>query len=110
MAEGHTFVCSHCARSISAWDDGDPYYDDADGTRHYAHHPDPARDLCVEVESPVLCLGCGGEAVSDSAAPLTACPTCASEEIVDMWDIEGRRCPYCRRGTFSVDSSSPMIS
>lgn len=110
MAAGKNFVCSECSHTITTWDEGDPYYRDERGRKRYAYHPSPERERCTGVESPVLCLNCGKEAKVDSAKPITRCRKCASEELVDTWHLEGRTCPYCRRGTFAEDPDFRMIS
>ena len=110
MAAGMRFVCTHCAHAISAWDEGNPYYRDARGRKRYAFHPDPARERCTGLETPVLCLACGAERTSDSADPLTRCPACAADALCDTWALHGRTCPHCREGTFEIDPSGYMIS
>jgi DNA-directed RNA polymerase subunit RPC12/RpoP len=110
MATGRVFKCSACAHAVEAWDDGRPYYVDDRGEKRYAHHPSPERALCTGVETPVLCLACGGEAVRDSAAPIGRCPRCAERKLVATWRLEGKRCPYCKAGTFATDDSSLLIS
>ncbi len=110
MAIGKVFACSTCAHRIEAWDEGDPYYVDPQGRKHHAYHPSMERMMCVGIDSPTLCLACGKESASDSAEPLTCCPSCASGEIVSTWELDGRTCPYCRQGTFSADSNSFLIS
>ncbi len=47
MPEGIYFVCSGCGWEIEAWDEGSPYYLNADGRKKYAYHPDPERQLCT---------------------------------------------------------------
>lgn len=39
MAMGARLVCSHCTRAVEAWSDGNPYYLDEQGNKHYAYHP-----------------------------------------------------------------------
>lgn len=110
MAEGRTFVCTNCSHSLQAWDEGDPYYVDKRGKRRYVYHPSPERDRATGVEWPALCLGCGLEITQDSAAAVEQCARCASQEIVDVWAVDGRVCPYCRAGTFAVEPDSFAIS
>ena len=110
MAAGRIFACNVCAHSIEAWDEGDPYYRDARGRKRYAYHPDPDRGRCTGVDSPVLCLSCGRKAVRDSAAPITHCRKCASAELIDVWQLEGRPCPYCKQGSFAADPNFWMVS
>ncbi len=52
MATSVDFVCDSCARTIEAWDEGNPYYFDGSGEKHYAYHPDPERGLCTGVDNP----------------------------------------------------------
>ena len=89
MAAGQKFVCSACSHSLVAWDEGNPSYRDERGRKHYAYHPDPDRMRCTGVESPMICLACGTEAVHDSAAPITHCPQCHSEQLIDVWALDG---------------------
>ena len=37
MAQCVRFVCNGCGHSIKAWDDGNPYYLDQRGRKHYAY-------------------------------------------------------------------------
>ena len=104
------FVCSRCARSVEAWVDGNPYYMDETGKKTYAYHPSADVELCTGNDASMLCLGCGEECMSDSAAPMTQCPTCGSGEIVHTWDLAGRTCPYCSTGKFKADPNAFKIS
>lgn len=104
------FVCSVCAHAISAWDEGNPYYLDADGEKQYAYHPAPERDWCIGVETPMLCLACGTGCDDDSRAPRTSCPSCSAEALVATWTLEGVQCPFCREGMFHEDPQFQMIS
>ncbi len=54
MALGLRFVCDPCGHAIDAWDEGNPYYFDENGTKRYAYQPCRERDLCIGVESPHL--------------------------------------------------------
>ncbi len=104
MAEGVRHVCSACRRAIEAWSDGNPYYIDEAGQKQYAYHPDHERlARCIGNDTPHLCLGCGYEFNVDSRAPAAGCPTCTSGDIVDTFQLSGRRCPYCKEGLFAVD-------
>jgi predicted lipoprotein with Yx(FWY)xxD motif len=56
MAMGVCFVCSNCAHSVEAWDDGNPYYLDDGGKKVYAYHPDhEALAKCIGNDAPHLC-------------------------------------------------------
>jgi Zn finger protein HypA/HybF involved in hydrogenase expression len=110
MAMGLVFSCSKCVREISAWDDGQPYYLDESGEKQYAYHPDPQRNLCTGNDSPVLCLDCGADFWNDSAAPTDRCPKCSSHQVIDLWQLDGKKCPYCKAGTFEIKTESIMIS
>ena len=110
MAEGRRFVCSNCVRAVEAWDEGNPYYWDERGEKRYAYHPDPLRERCTGNDTPALCLACGAEFVSDSAAPVERCPACASNQVTDRWELDGKACPYCAAGTFRADPTSFTIS
>ena len=111
MAEGFTYACGKCGHRVSTWSDGNPYYLDENGAKHYAYHPDHDRlALCIGNDSPHLCLACGAEFKVDSRAPIQACPDCGSGEIVDTYHLKGRRCSSCREGVFEVDPNSRCIS
>jgi DNA-directed RNA polymerase subunit RPC12/RpoP len=110
MALGRTFVCTGCAHAIEAWDEGNPYYVDERGERRYVYHPSPERARATGIEWPALCLGCGAEITQDSAARVARCPGCASPDVVDAWELEGRTCPYCRAGVYVEDERALKIS
>lgn len=111
MAEALRFLCDGCGRSIVAWSDGNPYYIDEAGAKQYAYHPDHDRlARCIGNDSPHLCLACGAKFTVDSRAPAGVCPGCGSAEITDAFRLGGRRCPYCKAGTFAVDSDYHCIS
>ncbi len=111
MAEGIRFVCNNCGRSIEAWSDGNPYYIDEAGDKKYAYHPDHENlARCIGNETPHLCLKCGEEFCVDSLDPITKCPVCMDNEIVDTNELEGRSCPYCKQGVFFRDPEFQSIS
>ena len=110
MAGGQIFKCSACSRALHAWDEGNPYYVDERGDKHYAYHPSPERERCTGNDTPILCLGCGAELMCDSGAPITRCPQCGARQLVALWLLEGRTCPYCQVGTFRADPDSFMVS
>ena len=110
MASGRVFVCSRCTHSITTWDEGDPYYLDAAGTKQYAYHPDPARDQCVGIDEAMLCLSCGAESAQDSRAPTNQCPQCLHSTLVSTYELEGVRCPVCAEGVFRTDPTTQIIS
>lgn len=110
MAAGRKFECNQCSQAFIAWDEGDPYYRDERGLKRYAYHPDRERDRCTDIEIPVLCLNCGKQAKIDSAKPISCCPRCKSTELVDQWHLDGKPCPFCKRGTFAVDPDFFLVS
>jgi predicted Zn-ribbon and HTH transcriptional regulator len=111
MAEGIRFACGSCEKTIEAWSDGNPYYIDGAGEKQYAYHPDHENlAKCIGNDSPHLCLGCGAESMVDSRAPIKACPKCDSEEIVDTFALEDKRCPYCKNGVFTRDPNFMCVS
>ena len=109
MATGMCFICNGCEKSIESWDEGNPYYFDKSGKKQYAYHPNPNREFCIGIDSPHLCLSCGHEFMVDSAAPIESCPKCNAREIADTWELEGKACPYCKRGIFE-DSGYLAVS
>ena len=111
MAEGIRYVCGACHRASEAWSDGNPYYIDATGRKQYAHHPDHERlARCIGNDTPHLCLACGEEFNVDSRAETAECPKCTSGDIVDTFQLNGRRCPYCEAGVFTADPDFHRIS
>jgi DNA-directed RNA polymerase subunit RPC12/RpoP len=111
MAACLRYVCGGCHKDIVAWDDGNPYYIDADGAKQYAYHPDHERRMrCIGNDSPHLCLACGAEFMVDSRAPVEACPTCGAAEIARTYGLDGQRCPYCKAGVFTMDPDFFRVS
>jgi len=111
MAERKLFICSECGKSIQVWSDGNPYFIDIAGQKQYAYHPDhEALDKCIGNDTPYLCLSCGAEFMVDSRSPTTICPNCKSTEVVDIFLLEGGKCPDCNKGTFKEDTSKMCIS
>jgi Zn finger protein HypA/HybF involved in hydrogenase expression len=112
MAMCVRFVCGECDHAIEAWDDGNPYYIDVEtGEKKYAYHPEhDLLALCIGNDAPHLCLSCGKEFVVDSREPKSTCPKCKSEDISDRVDLDGRGCPSCKKGTFSIDPDWHLIS
>ena len=101
MAAGTRFRCP-CGASILAWDDGDPYVLDADGSKRYVHHPDPEREHAVGLDVPHLCLGCGVAFAVDSEAPRASCPACRSARVRPTTELAGASCPFCNAGSFDA--------
>ncbi len=111
MAEAKRFVCGNCDKTIESWSDGNPYFIDDTGEKQYAYHPDHENlAKCIGNDSPHLCLGCGADVMVDSRAPIKACPECNIEEIASTFDLEGRRCPYCKDGVFAADPGFVCVS
>lgn len=111
MAMGARFVCTHCTRAVEAWSDGNPYYLDEQGNKHYAYHPDHENlARCIGNDTPHLCLSCGSEAMVDSRDPKEDCPSCGAADLVPTWHLERRLCPYCEVGKFSRDTDFNPVS
>lgn len=111
MAEALRYVCSGCRRPIEAWSDGNPYYLDEAGVKHYAYHPDHENlARCIGNDTPYLCLGCGAEFKVDSRDPISTCPTCGATELADKYQLSNRQCPYCKAGAFLIDPGFHCIS
>ena len=112
MAEGIRNICDQCGKSIEAWSDGNPYYIDIlSGKKEYAYHPDhEGLKLCIGNDSPHLCLNCGKKFKVDSRSPITKCPKCSSDKIMDTFLLSGHPCPYCKKGVFSLDPDWHAIS
>lgn len=111
MSECIQYVCGKCGNSIKAWSDGNPYFINKRGKKEYAYHPDHDRlSRCIGNDSPALCIACGHEFQIDSRAPISHCPKCESADIVETYELEGRRCPSCKEGVFSSDPNFYCIS
>ncbi len=111
MAAGIRFICDHCNHTIESWDDGNPYYFDEHGKKQYAYHPNhDLLDMCIGNDSPTLCLSCGKEFMIDSRSPVTVCPKCSDQHIADTFELGGKRCPYCKKGTFNQDPDYFAVS
>ena len=108
MAAGYTFRCSSCDLSILAWDSGDPYVINADGSKRHVYHPDPEREHAVGIDEAHLCLACGAEVMVDSRSPRTDCASCHSERIVSTMDLAGAPCPRCADGAFGEGTMSAI--
>lgn len=110
MALLQVFICGNCSHSVEAWDEGNPYFIDERGKKRYVYHPDPERSRCTGNDVPMLCLRCGTECLSDSADPRMNCPNCNADALTDLWCLDGKQCPYCKRGSFGLDPDAFAIS
>lgn len=110
MAAGFHFACDSCSKTLEAWDDGNPYYLDDGGGKHYAYHPDDENlARCVGNDSPNVCLKCGKEFMVDSESSRESCPACGANDFVETIHVNGKPCPFCKRGVFR-DSGVQDIS
>ena len=133
MASCRRFTCDKCGFSIDAWDDGNPYIKDPEGVYHYFHHPgrefqafrivqnivghEPTQDEVYYWirehggnRSDMICLECGHQFKMDLEREDGKCPECGSDHVVDLNDLEGRRCPKCKAGKFEIDPNFYAIS
>ena len=111
MAEGVSYRCNHCGQSIGAWSDGNPYYIDDQGNKEYAYHPDhEGLAKCTGNDCPYICLECGHKFMNDSNALASGCPECGNADICATFRLEGKKCPFCKKGIFNEDMSSYIIS
>lgn len=111
MAESRTFVCNQCNKTIEAWSDGNPYYLDSNGKKHYAYHPDHENlERCIGNDTPHLCLYCGYQFKVDSQNPITECKKCNTSSISDQYQLNGEKCPACKKGTFHLNPERVAIS
>ena len=118
MPQGLRFVCGKCDHAIVTWDEGYPYYFESVITKagkvkkkkKYAYHPHELRERCIGNDAEHLCLSCKKEFMVDSEAPITTCPKCKSSEIVSTMELEGKPCPYCKKGVFGRDQEFSVIS
>ncbi len=123
MAQCTRFTCSHCAFGIDSWDDGNPYFADAAGKRHYFYHPggESAMRAYYQVETALLmetktfaefaqersgnegdwlCENCGRQTQRDPRRDSMRCSGCKQETLIANSRLEGRPCPKCKNGTF----------
>ena len=105
---GIGFICSKCNKEFEAWDEGNPYYFDEHGEKQYAYHPDENRDKCIGIDSEYICLQCGNEFMVDSLSPISQCPKCGNSDISDIFELEGKQCPYCKVGKFEQSGFSAI--
>lgn len=111
MAEAVRFTCSECDKTLEAWSDGNPYYLDENGQKQYAYHPDHENlARCIGNDSPHLCLNCGEEVNVDSRAPVHTCPKCEDEALVSKFRLDGKQCPFCKKGFLMEDQDFRLIS
>jgi len=99
MAVCYEFECNSCGARMGAWSDGNPYFIDDSGNKVYAYHPFHELLMrCIGNDVPHHCLGCGEEFNVDNRAPMNACPKCASTNICDSCELDGKLCPACKSG------------
>lgn len=111
MAEALRFICNHCFHAIESWSDGNPYFIQEEGQKQYAYHPDHENlARCIGNDSPYICLRCGEEFMVDSLSPIEECPACSSTNMSDTFQLNGKSCPFCHKGTFNVDPDYYIIS
>jgi DNA-directed RNA polymerase subunit RPC12/RpoP len=110
MAEARRYVCQACGAQVEAWSDGNPYFIDERGEKKYAYHPYPEVEQCIGNDVPHLCLGCGASFMVDSLQSSSTCPECKSDETCATYELEGRRCPFCKLDTFREDPGGRAIS
>lgn len=113
MAICNLFVCTHCSKSITAWEDYNCYYYDKSGKKIYAYHPDhESLEKCIAYDLPYLCLDCGRKLKIDSQKPKECCTkrACKSFNIMPFTEIENEICPFCKIGTFQKDPDFFRIS
>ena len=118
MAYSITYQCSECREVVDTWDDGNPYYIDRgrmalkglprSRCKVYVYHPERPPGPLDGNDVPHLCLACGHVFNVDSALSRTTCTKCRSSDIIDCCCLDGRTCPCCKKGSFTV--SGHMIS
>ena len=123
MAACTEFTCSHCAFKVEAWDDGNRYLTDSEGTRHFFYHPGDITGMRIFAEeqmlSPLtedeysafleerggnegdyLCMNCGRQTRRDRKRDSMLCTGCGKPKLRDKCKLEGLTCPKCGKGTF----------
>ena len=111
MAICYEFECNLCGLRKGAWSDGNPYFIDESGKKVYAYHPNhELLDRCIGNDIPHLCLGCGEAFNVDNRTPMNACPKCASNNISDACELEGKPCPACKSGVLTKLEGFTAIS
>lgn len=99
MAEALVLHCTQCKKAVWAWDEGNPYIVNPDGSKEYVYHPDPRRSRARGIDIDYVCLDCGHEFRLGMNMTDGACASCASSNICTDRELEGRNCPWCRSGT-----------
>ena len=111
MAESRTFVCNRCKKALESWSEGNPYFIDDDGKKHYAYHPDHENlEKCIGNDFPHICLSCGYEFKIDSLFPTSKCSKCNSSNISNTYQLSGEKCPACLKGIFHFDHNRFLVS
>ena len=135
MAEGFTYVCTHCKHSIDAWDDGNSYFMSDSGKPQFFYHPSGEYQLQEYIQqssgkdlkgaeldsflesrtgnmSDMLCLDCGRKFKIDLERKKVICNSrkCKSANVVSFTELEEKQCPKCKKGVFRRDKNSHMIS
>lgn len=110
MAEAHRSVCSGCGYSIEAWSDGNPYVLDESDRKRHVYHPNHPEAPIVGNDVPHLCLSCGRKFKVDTRRPVRNCPKCGSDDLCDTFELTGKPCPKCKKGSFTRDPDYIAIS
>ncbi len=112
MASCQNVNCDNCDIEFWVWSDVHAYYwaDDTKKKKMFVYHPSDKMDWVVGAEIEHLCLDCAREFRIDSEAPTKCCPRCKSLNISDMRELDGKPCPFCRKGHFVENPDVSAIS
>jgi nitrous oxidase accessory protein NosD len=111
MASGETYRCNQCRFDVMVWSDGNPFYRDEKGAKHYAYHPNhDLLDRCIGNDPSRLCRSCLETFIHDSDRPAPTCAKCGSADTLDLHEIAGTTCPKCQKGKMTHDPNSYAIS
>jgi hypothetical protein len=126
-----TITCAACGFHAAYWEDGAPYIQGSDGTRHHYFHPG-AYPRVVEIvtgmlgrepkagevddivarhagnESPYLCRQCLGFSTWDPRRDTLKCSVCDSSILTAISDLAGKKCPSCRTGDMDSGAVSAV--
>jgi len=81
------------------------------GTADHAYHPDHENlNRCIGNDSPHICLSCADQFIVDSRFPIDRCPKCSSSAIAGAFELQGKDCPFCKRGVLDKDPDFYCIS
>ena len=126
--------CPTCGFEIEAWEDGNPYIRDDKGKPRFYYHPGGEEDRIkileecrwAECKSPeelevllnkksgvmseFICMDCCKFFKTDAEKHTPWCRKCGSQNVMNITELAGVRCPKCRMGNFPSTPEFGAIS